>query len=264
MTYDDYETTNSTDKWTQEFGEVKDIKAYHSIHYKNERPFIDPLVPRRFFLNGTLYIEAKERKMAWDEPLFEVIYLIVIEEIAQMMQTETLDSALVENFCLVIIPIWITWFNIERLNNLFGAENTTFKFFSWIYYVCVVTMAVNALNVFAEDPEQCTIIPYLGAYFLSQGLCLFYSLSLYYTVPKLAGPRLWVSSLNIICGLPAIMPLFYPIPVKAAWWTAWTLQFLSFKVCVFLCIPSCPHDIATLRSLSFSNTTSFHPPMGSL
>ena len=179
MTYNDYETSNSGDKWTQEFGEVKDINAYHSIHYKHERPFIDPLVPRRFLLNGTLYIEAKERKMAWDEPLFEVIYLIVIEQVAQMMQTETLNVALVESFCLVIIPIWITWFNIERLNNLFGAENMTFKFFSWIYYVCVVTMAVNAQNVFAEDPDQSTIIPYLGAYFLSQALCLLYSLSVF-------------------------------------------------------------------------------------
>ena len=177
MSYDDYDTTTSGNKWTQEFGEVKDIKAYHSLHYKSEQSYIHPLVPRRFFLNGTLYVEARERKMAWDEPLFEVIYLIVIEEIAQMMQTESLNPALVERFCLVIIPIWITWFNIERLNNLFGAENTTFKFFSWIYYVCVVTMAVNAQNVFAENPDENTTIPYLGAYFLSQGLCLLYSLS---------------------------------------------------------------------------------------
>ena len=76
-----------------------------------------------------------------------------------------------------MIPVWNTWNLMDRMSNLFGAANFTFKSFTWIYHILVVTMGVNAQNCFDPNPKANTAAIFVSAYFLSQALCLVFGFS---------------------------------------------------------------------------------------
>ncbi len=69
---------------TQEFGPIKNIKVYDSMHYAEPRRWFQPLAPRQFYQNDTFYMERSERLPAWDELLFDLVYIAVIVELGTL------------------------------------------------------------------------------------------------------------------------------------------------------------------------------------
>ncbi len=97
--------------------------------------------------------------------------------IGEILRHNQLSLKSINEFCLVMIPVWNSWNLMDRMSNLFGAANFTFKTFTWIYHIMVVTMGVNAQNCFEPNPQGNTASIFVSAYFLTQALCFIFSFS---------------------------------------------------------------------------------------
>ena len=100
------------------------------------------------------------------------MYIAVIIEIGQILSMAQLTLQSIHQFILVMIPIWNSWMLLDRVTNMFGAQNVTYKAFSGLYHILVATMGVNAGNAFDLNPQENTAPIFLSAYFFTQILCL--------------------------------------------------------------------------------------------
>ena len=57
--------------WTLEFGKIKSIFCYETLHYQTPRRWFHPWAPRQFIIQDILYLERRERLPAWDEVYFK-------------------------------------------------------------------------------------------------------------------------------------------------------------------------------------------------
>jgi hypothetical protein len=143
------------------------------------------------------------------------------------LKDSSISPSLLHEFLIVIIPVWISWFTIDYFGNMFASSTFTYKVFSWIYHICVLAMGSSSNSVFVSQRAADTFII---SYFLSQFLAFFFSLSLYMTMPKVAGSFVLFMGINLISVVPALFSIGFHEALVPLWWVSWALQLISVKV----------------------------------
>ena len=162
---------------TQEFGSVQKVKYFDSLHYRTEKKYFQPIVPRQFLMDDTYYHHKRHRLPAWDELFLDLVYVAVIYQVGEILKESPISGEIMNHFLLVMIPVWMTWALMDRFNNIFGSSTFTYKAFSWIYHLFVASLGIYAPNAFHAEAADNTSNAFLICYFGSQLFAFFFGLT---------------------------------------------------------------------------------------
>jgi low temperature requirement protein LtrA len=130
-----------------------------------------------------------------------------------------------------MVPIWLTWFTMDGLNNMYGSASFTYKVFGWIYHTFVIGMGVATPYVFPVTTTSLSKAAsvFLMCYFLSQLLVFLFGLTLFMTMPRAARYQSLQSGLSLLSLIPALISYAAPSKIIELWWFSWVLQIIVMK-----------------------------------
>jgi low temperature requirement protein LtrA len=89
--------------------------------------------------------EAKERKVTWLELFYDLVFVVVIAELAHSLAGHISPSGVV-GFVLLFIPVWWVWIGGTYYNERFATDDLSNRVFTFLQI-----LPVAALAVFAHD-----------------------------------------------------------------------------------------------------------------
>jgi low temperature requirement protein LtrA len=163
----------------------------------------------------TINIDSdEERKATWLELFYDLVYVVVVAELAAGLNEHVnLDGLLA--FVLLFIPVWWSWTGVTFYNDRFDTDNTGHRLLTLLQMVAIVGLAVNVHAGLGET---------------SQGFALAYAANravlilMYWRVAR-AIPQARPLAQHYMAGFSLaaliwLLSVFLPPPLRFVLWTA--------------------------------------------
>jgi low temperature requirement protein LtrA len=102
--------------------------------------------------------QAKERKVTWLELFFDLVFVVVIAELAHTLAGDVSPTGVI-GFILLFMPVWWIWIGGTFYNERFATDDVSNRIFTFLQM-----LPVAALAVFAHDGLGETSVGFALAY----------------------------------------------------------------------------------------------------
>ena len=96
--------------------------------------------------------EGLERKATWLELFFDLVFVVVIAELAHTL-SEHVTVTSIAAFCFLFIPVWWVWIGVTSYIERFETGDISVRLFLFLLMVPVAAMAVFAHDALGETSQ---------------------------------------------------------------------------------------------------------------
>ncbi len=96
--------------------------------------------------------QGLERKATWLELFYDLVFVVVIAELAHTL-SGNINPAGIATFSFLFIPVWWVWTGVTFYNERFESNDVSYRLFLFLQMVPVAAMAVFAHDALGEASQ---------------------------------------------------------------------------------------------------------------
>ncbi len=93
--------------------------------------------------------QGLEQKATWLELFYDLVFVVVIAELAHTL-SEEINLVSLGTFTFLFIPIWWVWIGVTFYNERFKSNDVSYRLFLFLQMIPVAAMAVFADDALGE------------------------------------------------------------------------------------------------------------------
>jgi low temperature requirement protein LtrA len=172
------------------------------------------LAKRQWWQIPRLHTEHEgRRKVTWLELFYDLVFAVVISQLAQTL-TGDVPASNIWKYALLFIPAWFVWISMTIYNERFETEGLEIRFFFFLKMFPVIGLAVFAPTGLGAGADGFAI-----SYMAARLIIIFLWLRASYYVPRFR-PAGLIYATGFTVGVVFFTgSLFFPAPLKFVFWT---------------------------------------------